>query len=219
MTAKSKSSEAAILEQYRVALENVENQPEIANLMVALSYDAATITEGKTLLEQTRTAYDKNKTDDDETTAAYADFDARKEQLANTYAMHRKKAKVLYRKDPVTAEQLGVSGRLPQAYIKWLDTVKKFYATASADAGIQARLASLNLTIADINDTEALIADLETARAEYLREKGESQDATKQKDAAFATMDDWMSEFYAVARIALEDRPQLMEALSKAVKS
>ncbi len=39
------------------------------------------------------------------------------------------------------------------------------------------------------------------------------------KDAAFAQIDDWMSEFFSVARIALEDEPQLLEALGKIVKS
>jgi len=39
------------------------------------------------------------------------------------------------------------------------------------------------------------------------------------KDAAFAKIDDWMSEFYAEAKIGLEDNPQLLEALGKTVKS
>ena len=62
-----------------------------------------------------------------------------------------------------------------------------------------------------------MITELESARAEYLKEVGESQDATKAKNAAFAKMDDWMSEFYAVARIGLEENPQLIEALGKIV--
>lgn len=52
-----------------------------------------------------------------------------------------------------------------------------------------------------------------------LREKGESQDATKLKDTAFIELDDWMSEFYVVAKIALEDNPQLLESLGKFVRS
>lgn len=52
-----------------------------------------------------------------------------------------------------------------------------------------------------------MISDLEAARSEYLKEKGESQDSTKAKDAAFAKIDDWMSEFYAIAKIGLEDNP------------
>ncbi len=60
---------------------------------------------------------------------------------------------------------------------------------------------------------------MDTARAVYLKEKGESQDATKIKDAAIAKLDDWMSEFYAVAKIGLEDNPQLLEVLGKTVRA
>ncbi len=63
------------------------------------------------------------------------------------------------------------------------------------------------------------IGKYEVTHEEYLREVGESQDATKQKDAAFAEIDDWMRDFYAVARIALEDHPQLLETLGILVRS
>lgn len=52
-----------------------------------------------------------------------------------------------------------------------------------------------------------------------MKEKGESQDATKLKDTAFGELDDWMREFYAVAKIALEDNPQLLESLEKFVRN
>ena len=41
------------------------------------------------------------------------------------------------------------------------------------------------------------------------------QEATKAKDAAFVKMDDWMDDFHAIAEIALEDKPQLLEAIKK----
>ena len=71
-------------------------------------------------------------------------------------------------------------------------------------------------TIAKAQHEAALVRQ---ARADYLREKGESQDATKQKDAAFRAIETWLSDFFAVARIALEDNPQLLEALTKIVRS
>ena len=100
-----------------------------------------------------------------------------------------------------------------------METVKKFYTVASADSDVQSKLVRLKITTEEINGTIQLITNLELARAEYLREKGESQDATKLKDKAFGEIDDWMSEFYAVAKIALEDNPQLLESLGKFVRS
>lgn len=158
------------LGQYRVSLENVELQSEIATIMAEFGYDSATIGQGKTLLAATHQAFDSNKTEDDETSAAYKDFTTKKEQLTATYSLHHKKAKVIYRNDSIILDKLAISGSLPQSYIKWLETSKKFY----------------SVTIAD---------------------------------PAFGKLDDWMSEFYAVAKIALEDNPQLLESLGKLVRS
>lgn len=110
-------------------------------------------------------------------------------------------------------------GIIPQAYIKWLELAKKFYTTAINDTEIQNKLTQLNITVESLTVNKTLISQLETARTAYLREIGESQDATKAKDGAFVKMDDWMSKFYAVARIALEDNPQLLESLGKLVRS
>ena len=219
MASKKTLTEAEALEQYRVALNNVELQPEIATTMVEFGYDATVIAEGKTLLTETRQSFDFNETEDDETSEAYAAFKLLKASLEGTYKMHRKKAKVIFRNDSKTMDKLEVLGSLPKAYIKWLEVVKKFYSVAIKEAGIQAKLVRLKITLDDLTVASVLVQDLEAARAEYLREKGESQDATKAKDTAFEKMDDWMSEFYAVAKIALEDRPQLLEALGKLVRS
>ena len=219
MATKRTLSEAEALEQYRVAFENIGNQTEIATIMADFGYNETLLTEGKTLLTKTRQAFDFNKKEDDETSEAYKNFTTLKENLATTYTLHRKKAKVIFRKESTTLNKLSLSGSLPTAYIKWLETVKKFYTVASSDSEIQSKLVRLKITTEELNGTIEQISNLELARAEYLREKGESQDATKQKDKAFGEIDDWMSEFYAVAKIALEDNPQLLESLGKFVRS
>ena len=74
MATRKSFSEAEALEQYRVALENAESQPQIAATLAEFGYTAETIAGGKDVLAQTRLAYDGNKTEDDETSAAYEDF-------------------------------------------------------------------------------------------------------------------------------------------------
>ena len=219
MATKRTLSEAETLEQYRVALENAESQTEIATIMAEFGYDETLIAEGKALFTQTREAYDLNKKEDDETSESYTNFTTLKESLAKTYTLHRKKGKIIFRKDTITLNKLSLTGSLPTSYIKWLETVKKFYTVASSDTEIQNKLVRLKITTEELNGTIQLISNLELARSEYLREKGESQDSTKLKDKAFGEIDDWMSEFYAVAKIALEDNPQLLESLGKFVKS
>lgn len=212
-------SEVQALEQYRVTFENAASQTQISTTLAEYGYDSATMATGKALYEETRQAFDSNKKETDKSKAAYDIFDSKRKELANIYSFHRKKAKVVFRKDPVTADKLEITGTMPQAYIKWLETVKKFYSLALADSDIQTKLSRLKITLEALTAANALIPEIETTRAAYLKEKGESQDATAIKDAAFAKLDDWMSEFYSVARIAMEDNPQLLEALGLIIKS
>ncbi|WP_103069107.1 hypothetical protein [Aquimarina sediminis] len=215
--ANSRKSEAEILEQYRVAFENVKNQPKIATEMAELGYDSDKIEEGEQLLIQTRNTYDFNKREDDETIVASRAFKQEKETLDTKFRKHRKKARAILRKNPEILKKLGMHSGVPNAYTNWIETIRKFYVDIDEDT-LQ-KLASVKITPEDISNGKLQIQKVEKGRAEYLREAGESQDATKQKDAAFAKMDDWMRDFYAIANIALEDEPQLMEALGRKRKS
>jgi len=219
MTKRASRAESAILERYRVALENVEAQSEIATIMAEFGYDSAMIEEGKQLFTKTREAYDLNVKEDDETSQAYSDFAEKRELLDETYTLHRKKAKVVFRKNLEIMKRLELDDAIPRTYVKWMETVKKFYAEILADTTLQEKIARLKVTVEDLNAANTLVNELEAARSEYLREKGESQDATTEKDTVFSELDDWMSEFYAVARIALEDNIQLLEALGVIVRN
>lgn len=219
MSSKNNLTETEILERYRVAFENVANQTEIASIMAEFGFDPASIAGGKTIYEETRQSYDFNKQEDDETSEAYSNFSTKKALLERTYKLHRKKAKVIFRNQPETLKKLEIDGSMPLSYTKWLEMVKKFYKVSLKHENIQQKLIRLKVTTEHLIATDLLIDELGQSRSFYLREKGESQDATKQKDAAFDKIDDWMSEFYAVAKIALEDNPQLLEALGLIVRS
>ena len=212
-------SEGNFVEQSRVALTNVETQPSILSAMQPFGYTAEKLEQGKSLLQNAKNALSFNQQEDNETIAARADFDALRDELDQAYRMDRKKAKVAFRKDPQVLQMLGLIGAAPRAYVKWVEGLKKFYNTASGNDTIGQGLATMLISAEAINERMTKITALEAARAEYLREIGESQDATKQKDKAMAELDDWMRDFYAIAKIALEDQPQLLEALGKKVKS
>lgn len=53
----------------------------------------------------------------------------------------------------------------------------------------------------------------EAAQRAQQSETGEAQEATQDRDAALDAIDDWMAIFIAIARLALEDDPQLLEKL------
>ena len=52
-----------------------------------------------------------------------------------------------------------------------------------------------------------------------MKYKGESQQSTKDKNKAFDSLDKWVKDFYQIAKLTFEDRPQLLEIFGKFVRS
>jgi hypothetical protein len=57
------------------------------------------------------------------------------------------------------------------------------------------------------------VQDVEAKRNVQFKEKGEAQTATQLRDEAFEDLQDWMSDFIAIAHIAMEDQSQYLEML------
>jgi len=219
MVTRKTQSEIQTIESYRVALTNAETQSQIAATMSEFGYTTEVIAEGKALLAETQNMFIQNKHEDNETRVAYADFASKSLTLTETYTLHRKKAKVVFRNDDIQLQNLALKGRVPKAYINWVATMKTFYTEIIADTDLQAKLARLKFPKEEAEESIAAINEMEAARAVYLREIGESQEATQVKDAAFAKLDKWMQDFYAVAKIAMDEKPQLLEALGILVRN
>lgn len=206
-------TEAELLETFRISLENVRNQSDIAGIMAEFGYPSEIITEGESLFNNARKAYDHNKQEGDETSKSYLDFLDVKHELAKRYSNDRKIAKVVFRNDSAIKMQLALNGEIPAAYLNWLEFVRKLYQELVQNTELQAKVAPLKLTKEKIVEATNLISLVESSRADYIRELGESQQSKVQKDHAFAQLETWMREFYAVAKIALEDKEGLLKAI------
>ncbi|PWJ40046.1 hypothetical protein [Sediminitomix flava] len=108
---------------------------------------------------------------------------------------------------------------MPRALFPWLDYTENFYTTALEDANILARLARLKITTEELQETQAMIAAVRNSKLVHRNEIAESQEATRAKDKALAELDEWMRDFYDMAKIALEDSPQMMESLGVFVRN
>jgi len=213
------TSEAEILEQYRIALHNARHQSAIAEILNEFGYGPDALAEGDAKLAAARSAFDGNRTEKSEASAAHHVFTTKKDQLIDRYALDRRKARAAFSKDPVTAKQLAIVGNMPRSFIRGLEAARTYYSVSLADPEIQGRLARLKITPEHLSQAATLLGEVEAARANYFKELGEAQQATKLKEEAFAQLDDWMKEFYAIAKIALEESPQLVESLGRLVRS
>lgn len=219
MSLKNSNSQTEILEISKIALQNVETNPIIKPLMEALGYNTTKVDAGKSLLNEAKTQFNTNKSLEDTRAKAYKAFEDLKIIIETKYSKDRKKAKIIFKDDALTYKELGLKGIIPKSYVKWLETVSIFYNLLNRDTAVLTKLIPLQITETHVTEVLTELNSLENLRAAYIQTKGNAQNATKTKAVAFKNLEKWMSNFYAVARIALEEEPQLLESLGKQIKS
>jgi len=215
---KFHQSESSLLNKWGQAIFNAQNRPEIATLLKEYGYDIPQLNEGDALLNETVAISKKSDTEGDEATEASAIYTKNFDKLTELYKIDRNKAKTLFRNDPVLLSRLQLAGSCPEPYLKLTQSGTKLYEEILGDKDLQAKVAKVKITPADATSRINLIKAVQESRTVWQAEKGQSEDATIAKDNAMAKMDDWMDDFYAMAKLALADHPQYLEALGIVVK-
>jgi predicted DNA-binding protein (MmcQ/YjbR family) len=169
MAKRPVKSETALLEQWRVALQNAQAQSEINTRIADFGYNATKLQEGQTLWDSTKSIWDTNKQLDLQKKQASNNFKEQRNNLYNLYSTHRKKAKAKFKREPQILEQLQIATAQPTAYLNLLQTIKHFYNQVAQNEEISTQLQSYNIEANEFETANTLISNTETTRAEYLK--------------------------------------------------
>ena len=219
MGSKFNETESKFMEKTRTALANSSGNAEIKTLLARCGFGEAEHAVGQKKYDNTFFLWENHKREGADKAAASAEYDAQKNDVADVLKRHRDNARELFRKDPVYLMELGVQGAFPSKYNELFDAVSRFYNCIKTNDKIQQRMARINITT-EVADTQLkALAVLKNLRSKLDSETAESHDATVTKNSALIDLKEWMDEFYSIARIALYDHPQLLEALGLSVRS
>ena len=194
------------------ALANAASNAEIAALLAVFGYDAARVAEGQALYDAAQAAQVAQKQEYGEQYAASQAFESAWNTARQAYMQLVKIARVAFSSDPNASTALGIAGRRKPTYPGWLEQVQQFYLAVLANADFQTGLARFGVTLQKLQDGKALVDVVVAAKQAQGTETAEAQAATQTRDAALEALDAWMSDFIAIAKIALEGT-QLSEAL------
>ena len=197
----------------QVAIDNALTDTEIGPLIAEYGYDEARLNEGKSLLTTIQNLQQKQIREYGEQYAA-SDFLKNKWGEANAlYMKHVKIARVALPDERGSHQKLSLSGTRKESLSGWLAQSNQFYINALADTDILTKLNNFGITQAKLQQGQQLVQEVEAANTSQKKEMGEAQQATKDRDDALDKLADWLSDFIAIARIALEDRSQLLEKM------
>ena len=212
-------SNEQMLRNFGAMFENLSKEGDLKTELAEYGYDENKISEGKALYNEARKYFDINLKETREETSASLAFQEKYQNIQKKYSVHRKKARIVFEDNEEALRQLKLKGNASRAIASAMEEMRAFYQLLDTTPSLLTPLKQLKISEQDVKSQLQEFPEVEKAYATYLQEKGESQQATRDKNKAFEALDKWMSKFYKVAKIALEDRPQLLEALGKFVRN
>ncbi len=195
------------------AISNAQTNAEIKAALAAFGYDDAKMQAGEALYARAAELQIKQVKEYGEQFAATDALNVAKATINKTYMVHLKIARIALHGDRGAAESLQLSGRRKETLSGWLKQAKALYTNALNSPAVLEALLQFGIAKKELSNGQAQVLNVEAKLNAQLKEKGEAQSATQLRDEAFDELQDWMSDFIAIARIALEDQSQYLEML------
>jgi len=197
----------------QVALANVTANNTIKTALADFGYTDDRMAQGQALYNTALTAQHQQK-------AEYADQISATDALNQTwetahasYMRLVKVARVALKDNAGALTRLGLNGKRKRSLSGWLLQAQQFYTNLLNAPDLVEAMKQFGMTPAKLKAAQAEALAVEAANQAQEKEKGEAQNSTKTRDAALDALNDWFSDFVAIARVALEESPQLLESL------
>lgn len=209
----------SFLENARIAIENALNNETILTALSEWGYPREKLEVGKTLYETAASAQRQQKKEYGEQVGATDTLDRTRTTAQKTYARLTKVARAVLSDNPGALRELDLNGRRKQSLAGWLAQADQFYQQTLANPAILEALGEYGVTTAKLEAGRAQLEAIRAAKTVQEMEKGEAQRATQVRDTALEELNIWLDRYLQIARVALEDDPQLLEALGILVRS
>ncbi|HEX3047109.1 MAG TPA: hypothetical protein VHY08_20315 [Bacillota bacterium] len=150
---------------------------------------------------------------------ATAELNALWEEADKQYMMALKIARVALKSVPKSDIQLLLSGRRKQSLSGWLQQAKAFYTNIINNSDLKALMEQYGYPEDKLQRELDLCNQVGEKDFVQKKEAGEAQQATRFRDQKLDELSAWISDFRAVAKVALAQTPDYLEALGILARS
>ncbi|MCV6628484.1 MAG: hypothetical protein OIF50_01350 [Flavobacteriaceae bacterium] len=119
---------------------------------------------------------------------------------------------------PMLLEALNLQTPIPNAYSAKLDFIEAFYIQLSVMPKAIALLKDIDIVQADILQCLDEIIFLKDNRSNFEKAVQQSHEATKERNQKYFLLQQWMRDFLAVVKVALQDHPNILASWGLRVK-
>jgi hypothetical protein len=203
-----------------VKLHNVENgilgaknNPEVQERLNVYGYTSERIEKGKQLLDKVIGLTSAQVEEYSDQYIATDELGKHWDSSYSKYMITVKVVRVAFNGQPELLQRFNAIGRRNRSLSGWLRDARILYTNLLNSPEALEGMAKFGYSVEKLNGELAEVNEVENLNSKRLIEKSAAQQSTAERDEAFDTLYKWYSDFRAIARIALYDKPQLLEAM------
>ena len=193
----------------RVSIFNTKEDAGLQNRMKLYGISPERIQEGDNLLTNARQLHTHKDALYFEWLNLSGQVEKDRESTLATFIDHVHVARIAFRKRPEILHQLKINRINRRKLWEWTVQADRFYKLISAHA---ATMKKFGITAEELQQARAGIEALLALKDRRTKKKAEAESATQKRNVALDALHAWLVEFRAVARLALKDTPQMLEA-------
>jgi hypothetical protein len=201
----------------RQVLSNAKASKAIKEAMDLFGYDDEKMQEGENLYETANQLYIDQIRESGEKIGATQDVRDAYEQASKVYMVHVTLARIAFRNSRDLYVALQLNGSRQKSYDKWLGQAEAFYSIALDKPEVQRGMALMKIDRKKLKEGQDLINKFRQTLHQRGLETGDAQRATLMRDEAVQEMNQWISDYLTISRIALDENPQELEKLGVVV--
>jgi len=213
---KKNYSDSEVISSCEKMIYNGVHAEVIATALAGFGYDRERMREGEQILARTKEIRRDNHEAKCLAMEARRVWELSWRDLEKLYRRVRKLAKVWFERDPEQLQSLALEGKVSQVYIPFMAVVESFL--SAVDSSVLDQLAVYQITQTTIDELTVLVSRTKQLRTDYVQKKSHAEALTVQKRAAIVALSRWCAGYLKIARIAMEERPLMLEALGVGVK-
>jgi len=207
------------LEDSRILIYNSRN-PEIAEALAIFGITSEHIDNGVAKYEGVIQIFSINVKEHQEKDIAYDNYIESRENVFTIFNQTIEIIRMIVRGDKDLQDRLHFSSIQKKSPIEeWINNVLWFYEVLLNEVVLLQKISSYNITEENIIDQKEQVANLKVLRNTVFAEKGEAEEARRLRDEKLADLEEYCYELRTIAKIALKDKPQLLEMLGIKVYS
>nr|WP_321357374.1 hypothetical protein [uncultured Draconibacterium sp.] len=207
-----------IIYESGLRINNSLSDAKVLNAVSPLGYTEAKLNEGATLINAANDLVETQKREYGEVDAAQEAYEMQRKKAHKSYMVILAICKIAFKNDVKAISTLDLTGRRATTLSGWLKQTRNFYHAILANEEWKTALANYGQTEDILTGQLAAIDAVAEASEATKKEMGDAQNATQERDEKIEELVDWVSDYEVIARIALADKPQLLEKLGIVVK-